>query len=289
MNLPRIKGILEFHEIDESVERIYKYYKFNAVNLLTNKQEIDIIDSPHNGKMIFMDGVLQSTTQDEVIYHNALVHPLLNTLICNKHILILGGGEGATAREVLRWSTVEVTMVDYDKEFVDYMKANGMEWSRGAFNDVRLTTLYEDAWEFMKEGNSYDGVIIDLTDPDFNKERWSPLLRMVLDSVKLYKGGFVMNAGLYLPWDTTNLINIVAVIKDLCLKNNEFRYYIYTAYIPSFNGEWTFISVIHKHTFMTEPDQITCIPEWIRRSLKVLPDSLLNPVSTDPNISKIII
>jgi len=289
MDLPRIKGILEFNEIDTGVERIYKYYKFNAVNLVTSKQEIDIIDSPHNGKMIFMDGVLQSTTQDEVIYHNALVHPLLGTLVCKKHILILGGGEGATAREVLRWPTVEVTMVDYDEEFVEYMKDNGMEWSRGAFDDVRLITLYEDAWEFMKEGNSYDGVIIDLTDPDFNKDRWAPLLRMILDSVKLYQGGFVMNAGLYSPWDTKNLKTIVEVIKDLCLKNTDFRYYLYTAYIPSFNGEWTFIAVIHKNTYMTDPDKIEYIPEWIRRSLKTLPESLLNQNSTDPSISKIII
>lgn len=289
MDLSRIKAVLEYNEKDKNVERIYKYYKFNAVNFLTSKQEIDIIESPYNGRMLFMDGVLQSTTCDEVIYHNALVHPLLNTLSCKKHILILGGGEGATAREVLRWPTLEVTMVDYDKEFVEYMKKNSQEWSRGAFNDKRLITLYEDAWEFMKEGNSYDGVIVDLTDPDFNKEKWTSLLNMVLDSVKLCRGGFVINAGLYLPWDTTNLIEIVILIEALCQENLEFRYYIYTAYIPSFNGEWTFIAVIHKNTFMTEPEYIKCIPEWIRRSIKVLPDSLLKSVSTIPILSKIII
>jgi len=167
--LTRVKSVLEFNEKDrdQGVERNYLYYTSDSSHVNTEKQEADIINSTYWKKMLFLDGTLQSTLRDEVIYHNALVHPLMDTLQTKDHILILGGGEGATAREVLRWSKVKgVMMVDYDKELVEFMKYYGPEWSMGAFHDPRLTVLFHDAWAFVKTGLEYDGVIIDLTDPD---------------------------------------------------------------------------------------------------------------------------
>jgi spermidine synthase len=287
--LSMIKPVSEYHEkdSDQGIERIYLYYKLNTLE--TSKQTVDILETVKNGKMLFLDGTLQSTSQDEVIYHNALVHPLLDTILNKDDILILGGGEGATAREVLRWTSVKnVTMVDYDKELVEYMKHNGAEWSRGAFYNKRLKVIYDDAWKFMKENHDYDGVIIDLTDPDLNNELWLTLLKGVMESIKEKNGGFVMNAGLYLPWNTKKLNEIVEIIKELCVLYSNYKYYIYTKYIPSFNGEWTFIVVSHKQKFMTEPEYSQIIPEWIRRGIKMLPDSLLKSVSAYPNIDRIV-
>ena len=121
MALPRVRSIQEFHESDkdQGVERTYLYYKSSSTHVYTEKQDVDLLESPSWGKMLFLDGVLQSTTKDEVIYHNALVHPLMSSLKSRKSILILGGGEGATAREVLRWPVESVTMVDYDQELVE--------------------------------------------------------------------------------------------------------------------------------------------------------------------------
>jgi spermidine synthase len=127
----------------------------------------------------------------------------------------------------------------------------------------------------MKMGFKYDAVIIDLTDPDLKKEMWANLLARVMNTVKIRKGGFVMNAGLYLPWNTSDIKNLVDIIRDLCEKNPEFKYYVYTAFIPSFSGEWTFIAVSHKCKFMMDPEFLTTIPEWIRRSIRMLPDSLI--------------
>jgi spermidine synthase len=289
--LTRVRSVLEFNEKDrdQGVERNYLYYKSDSSHIITDKQEADIIHSTYWQKMLFLDGCLQSTTKDEVIYHNALVHPLLETLQSKKNILILGGGEGATAREVLRWSKVKnLTMVDYDKELVDFMKYYGPEWSMGAFHDPRLKVMYHDAWAFMQSGMSYDGVIIDLTDPDLAKERWQQLLQYSLSSVKSNKGGFVMNAGLYQPWSTKKLKELVAIVRDLCLKNTDFRYYVYTAFVPSFNGEWAFIVVAHKQKFMVEPEFSDVIPAWIKRGIKILPDELINTEAmTCPTISLI--
>lgn len=271
--------MLEFNEkdTDQGVERNYLYYKTDSVHVYTEKQEADIINSTYWKKMLFLDGTLQSTLRDEVIYHSALVHPLLDTLESKDNILILGGGEGATAREVLRWSKVtQLTMVDYDKELVEFMQVHGSEWSMGAFHDPRLTVMFQDAWAFIKTGLEYDGVIIDLTDPDLSKERWPELLKHTLASVKSRRGGFVMNAGLYQPWSTKKLKCLISIIKDLCTKNTEFRYYVYTTFVPSFNGEWTFIVVAHKQKFMVEPEFSDVIPAWIKRGIKMLPDEILD-------------
>ena len=286
-------SVLDFHEIDkeQGVERIYKYYSKVSTHVNTEKQEVDILESDIWGKMLFLDGVLQSTTRDEVLYHNALVHPLMDTLREKKRILILGGGEGATAREVLRWKDVEtVTMVEYDKELVDLMKVNGSMWSQGSFDDPRLTIVYDDAWNYMKDTSiSYNGVIIDLTDPSLRTEDWKSLIESVLYSVKgIGRGGFVMNAGLYTPWNTGQLHTLKNMIEELCSIHPEFKYYMYTAIIPSFNGEWTFIVVSYKSRQMIDPDHLSIIPYWIRRSIRMLDPNLLDePITTDPIGSQI--
>ena len=289
--LSRVRPVLEFNEkdTDQGVERTYLYYKSDSSHVITEKQEVDIIQSTYWNKMLFLDGCLQSTTKDEVIYHNALVHPLMDTLQCKDNILILGGGEGATAREVLRWSKVKnVTMIDYDKELVEFMKYKCQDWSMGSFNDPRLNLMFYDAWDFMKTGMLYDGVIIDLTDPDLKAERWPQLLKNVMNSVKVTNGGFVMNAGLYQPWSTKKLKDLVSIVKDLCIMNIQFRYYVYTTFVPSFNGEWAFIVVAHKGKFMVEPEFSDIIPQWIRRGIKMLPDEHLDQaITTIPDISPI--
>ena len=277
--LHKVRSIEEFHEKDkdQGVERMYLYYKSESSHLHTEKQEVDLLVSPVWGKMLFLDGVLQSTTRDEIIYHNALVHPLLDTLNSTDKILILGGGEGATAREVLRWPDLKsVTMVDYDKEFVEHMMQHGDEWSCGAFDDEKLNLVYTDAWAYMKTSPTYDGIIIDLTDPSPKKQLWNELLTNVMRSVKPRRGGFVLNAGLYLPWKTDTIKELKDIVQELCLANSEYRYYIYTAMIPSFNGEWTFIVVSHKDIFMADPEFLEIIPMWIRRGRRTLDNTLID-------------
>jgi len=290
MALPSVRSVQEFHESDkdQGVERTYLYYKNSSTHLYTEKQEVDLVESPSWGRMLFLDGVLQSTTKDEIIYHTVLVHPLMSSLKSLKSILILGGGEGATAREVLRWPVDSVTMVDYDEELVKHMKIHAPEWSEGAFCDSRLEVIYGDAWYHLQLGNHYDAVIIDLTDPELKIQRWRVLLRMVFESVRRSNGSFVMNAGLYLPWKTDTLRTIKNMIVNLCLEFTDFTYKIYTTFVPSFNGEWTFILVHRKVLEEIDFKKLSMIPAWIRRSIKALENDLIdNEADTKPSVSKI--
>lgn len=293
--LKKIRGVLEYDEDDneQGIRRIYLYNSTSSSHIVTEKQEVDLIDSPYWGQMLFLDGILQSTTRDEIIYHNALVHPLMDVIQTKNHILILGGGEGATAREVLRWNVQSVTMVDYDNELVSLMKIQGNKWSQGAFYDRRLKVYYNDAWEFMKRAVEnklqYDAIILDLTDPDIFKDKWLDLLTMVIQCLRITSGGFVMNAGLYMPWNTNKLKIIKNMIESLCLKYSHFKYYIYTIYIPSFNGEWTFIVMANKNHFMMNPAQLHIIPSWIRRGIIELENQHINvSANTDPITDNII-
>jgi len=285
-----IRPILTYIEDDrdQGLERTYIYYSSSSSHIYTEKQQVDLIESPIWKKMLFLDGALQSTTRDEVIYHNALVHPLMDTLLEKKSILILGGGEGATAREILRWNGVEaVTMVDYDKELVNLMKEKGLDWTCSSLYNRKLRLIYNDAWDYMnKTKNIYNGIIIDLTDPDLTQEKWMPLLHNAFLNIRRSQGGIVMNAGMYLPWKTDTLKLIKDMIENLCSLYKEFKYYMYTTLVPSFNGEWTFIVVHHKRKYMIEPEFLDCIPSWIRRSIRMLDPSLLDEtICTKPIIS----
>ena len=93
---------------------------------------------PTFGKMLVLDGDTQSSQADEKIYHESLVHPALAACPTRREVLILGGGEGATLREVLRHPGVaRCTMVDIDGEVVELCKKYLPEWSAGAFEDPR--------------------------------------------------------------------------------------------------------------------------------------------------------
>ncbi|HUY11478.1 MAG TPA: spermidine synthase, partial [Candidatus Dormibacteraeota bacterium] len=130
-------------------------------------QQVAVIETPVFGKMLVLDGDTQSSQGDEKIYHEALVHPALAAASDRREILILGGGEGATLREVLRCGDVRrATMVDIDGLVVDLSKKYRPEWAAGAFENPRARVIVGDALAFMREHDERFGVIIsDLTEP----------------------------------------------------------------------------------------------------------------------------
>jgi len=133
----------------------------------TKYQHVHIFVNHVFGKMLFLDEKIQSAQIDEFIFHECLVHPpLLLHPSCSK-VLILGGGEGATLREVLRHPSVKkVTMIDIDRELVDLCQQYLPEWSQGAFADPRVRLLFRDARHFVESTKErFDVIISDLTEP----------------------------------------------------------------------------------------------------------------------------
>jgi len=131
-------------------------------------QHVKIIETVPFGKTLVLDGKSQSALSDEYVYHETLVHPALLAHPNPKIVYIGGGGEFATAREVLKHPSVEqVIMVDIDQVVCDICRQEMPEWNKGVFEDPRLTVYYEDAHAFLKsyEGPAFDVIIMDIADP----------------------------------------------------------------------------------------------------------------------------
>ncbi|RLG75959.1 MAG: polyamine aminopropyltransferase [Thermoprotei archaeon] len=134
----------------------------------TKYQEVQIIELEEYGRALILDGYIQSAEADEFIYHESLVHPVMVTHPNPSKVLIVGGGEGATLREVLKHSCVkEAVMVDIDGELVEFARKYLDFMHQGAFYDPRAKIVIDDGKRYVaKCGSSiFDVVIIDLTDP----------------------------------------------------------------------------------------------------------------------------
>jgi len=131
-------------------------------------QEYEIFISHLWGRTLILDGRLQSAEVDEFIYHEALVHPALVAHPDPRRVLVMGGGEGATLREVLRHPGVsQAVMVDIDEELVQVCREWLPTFHRGAFDDPRVELVFADgrAWLADQADGSLDAIILDLPEP----------------------------------------------------------------------------------------------------------------------------
>ena len=133
----------------------------------TAYQHVQVLETGPYGRSLVLDGKTQSSEADEWVYHEGLVQPVMVAHAQPRRVFIAGGGEGATAREVLRHTSVtEVVMVDLDGEVVDLCREHLPNHHQGAFDDRRLTLLHEDALAYLREHpEPFDVIIIDIPDP----------------------------------------------------------------------------------------------------------------------------
>ncbi|MEL7367669.1 MAG: polyamine aminopropyltransferase [Myxococcota bacterium] len=130
-------------------------------------QTIEIFETASFGRVLVLDGVFMTSEKDEFFYHEMIVHPALAAIEAPRQVLIIGGGDGGTAREVLRHPSVEsVTMVEIDKLVVELSQAH-LSTIGTAWNDPRLSVRIEDGIAYAKNcaDNSFDAVILDGSDP----------------------------------------------------------------------------------------------------------------------------
>ena len=138
------------------------------VEAQTKFQHVEILQTAAYGKTLVLDGRIQSSQGDEFIYHEALVHPgMLTTEDPPRSALVIGGGEGATLREILRYPSItRAVMVDIDGEVVELCKTHLPEMHQGAFDDPRTQVRHEDARAYLEKSNDrFDFITVDLVEP----------------------------------------------------------------------------------------------------------------------------
>ncbi len=137
----------------------------------TKFQEIAVFDTPTLGRvMLIGDGeywVTQFATKDEMLYHEAIVHPPMAIHPNPKKVLVIGGGDGGVIREVLKHPVDKVVLAELDSAVIEISKEYFPTVSKGAFNDPRLEIQIGDGRKYVeKTQEKFDVVIMDLTDPE---------------------------------------------------------------------------------------------------------------------------
>lgn len=140
------------------------------VALRTGEQEIVLVGGGKSGRplALFVNGRLRVSGREEVRYHEALIHP---AMAAGPHgrVLVLGGGDGLAAREVLRYPGVRsVTVVERDAEVVRLARRDpGLSaLNGGAYRDPRVRVVTADAFDWLRRSMAYDVVVCDLPAPE---------------------------------------------------------------------------------------------------------------------------
>jgi spermidine synthase len=223
----------------------FDLYTYRVTKILaaqkTAFQNVVVAQSCNYGRVVFMDGAIQSAEEDEELYHEMLVQPAMLLHPEPRDVLIIGGGEGATLREVLAHKSVRTaTMVDIDREAVELFREHLTRWHQGAFEDPRVRLYYEDGRAFIERLDSrYDVVVIDVVDAFEGgpAERLYTRQFYELLRTRLRPGAIVIVQGLELSVaDYKEHAALTRTLRTVFSEVHSFK-----VGIPSFLGTWGFL------------------------------------------------
>jgi spermidine synthase len=129
-------------------------------------QQIDVFDSEEFGRFFTLDGVIMLTQHDEFIYHEMISHVPMSVAPAARSVLVIGGGDGGTVREIVRYGAVErIDLVDIDEMVVDVCRKH-LPFTACGLEDSRVRLHFEDGLKYIrKHTDFYDLIIVDSTDP----------------------------------------------------------------------------------------------------------------------------
>ncbi len=128
-------------------------------------QKIDIIDTDSFGRVLFLDGLVQTTEKDEFFYHEMLVHPAMVSHPGPVAVLIIGGGDGGALKEILRYPVRSAIMVEIDATVVEVCEKY-FPWLAGARRDKRVELKIADGNAFIRQSErTFDVILVDSSDP----------------------------------------------------------------------------------------------------------------------------
>jgi spermidine synthase len=217
-----------------------RFYADHVLYSETSAYQRVVVTASRAGVRLFLNGNLQFHSRDEYRYHEALVHPAMAAHGAPRRVLILGGGDGMAAREVLKYPAVEsVTLVELDPHMTALFATQPLlrELSADALRSPKLTVVNADAFGWLDaHPDGYDIIVVDFPDPTnfaIGKLYTSSFYRLVDQH---------LNAGGYAVVQTTSPLiarksfwTVATTIESTGLETMP-----YHAHVPSF-GEWGFI------------------------------------------------
>ncbi|MEE9390462.1 MAG: polyamine aminopropyltransferase [Candidatus Aminicenantaceae bacterium] len=142
---------------------------FKIKNLLYRQnspyQKIEVFKNEYFGNVLLLDGLVQTTERDEFFYHEMLVHPALVAHPAPQDLLVVGGGDGGTLKEVLRFPVKYVCLVEIDPQVIEVSKRY-FPWLLPCLNDQRTELVIADGRKFIEETDKrFDIILVDSSDP----------------------------------------------------------------------------------------------------------------------------
>ncbi|MDO4630760.1 MAG: polyamine aminopropyltransferase [Corynebacterium sp.] len=133
----------------------------------TDYQEI-VVTQQGKDRRLYLNGGLQYSTRDEHRYTESLVYPTVTD--DTKSVLVIGGGDGLAARELLKLPAVErITQVELDPKMIEVANTVLAPDNKRALQDPKVNVVIDDAFSWVRsggDGQHYDAIIVDLPDPD---------------------------------------------------------------------------------------------------------------------------
>lgn len=202
-------------------------------------QQIDFFESEEFGKFFTLDGIMMANEKDEFIYHEMITHVPLASNPLIKKVLVIGGGDGGTVRELTKYTSLEeIHMVEIDEMVVkacrEYLPITACK-----LDDPRVKLYFEDGLAFVKtKKDEYDLILVDSTDPIgpgeglFSKEFYENCFEA------LTKNGILINQheSPYYPFNVREMKRAHNKIKDIFPISEVYQFHMPT--YPS--GHWLF-------------------------------------------------
>tara|TARA_B100000900_G_scaffold307761_1_gene266429 strand:- start:4061 stop:4936 length:876 start_codon:yes stop_codon:yes gene_type:complete len=258
-------------------------------------QEIIVIENEEYGKALMLNGCWMTSSKDEKYYHECLVHPALSSLKNISNILIIGGGDGGTARECLKYPEVSnIDLVEIDEEVITISKKFLNEIGGNAWTDDRLSIHIEDGVKWIKtiKDNYYDVVLIDCSDPsEFSNLLFSDNFYKECKRI-LTKGGILATQSESPESFKKIHINILKSLGNI-FKVSKTMYSFVPIY-PSGIWSWTFASEDESHFLKPNSKKISEIERQCEiwnvnyqdGAFKMMPNNILKEINHEQNDKK---
>lgn len=265
-----------------NIVRFFEQQLYSAVIIYeeqTPMQRIIMTRGAGDDLRLFINGNIQFSSRDEYRYHEMLVHTVVSAARTHDKILVLGGGDGLVARELLKYDDIEeIIVVDLDPAMTDLARTNPLlvALSNNAMNDERVTVINQDAFKFLEASKAlYPVIIIDLPDP--NNETLSKLYSTAF--YKLVKQHLTRDGAFITQATSPYFVRQSYWTIVTTIESNDFQVLPLRTHVPSF-GEWGFVLGT-----LVKPPQIA-IPEGIELQY-LTQDVLESATKFDPDTDRV--
>ena len=247
-------------------------------------QEIIILETKEYGNALMLDGCWMTSDRDEKYYHECLVHPALSNLSNIKTVLIIGGGDGGTLRECLKYKDITaIDLVEIDEEVINLSKHFLKKVGGNSWLDKRLKIIISDGFEWVKntKNNHYDAILIDCSDPsEFANGLFST--SFYKECKRTLKDNGILATQSESPESFKKIhIKINQSLKSIFKTSSTM--YAFVPFYPSGIWSWTFAANNEKNFLIPKHNQIKSIENscdvwnlnYQEGALKMIPNKIL--------------